>query len=93
MQRNYLKEMIANRLGLVPRVEVEMLVQTAVKAAILKDMPRWLAQEADAEKFNLPDPSVYGNQADLFRKLSWVLQAVDITAQSVAVSKFSVARE
>jgi phage portal protein BeeE len=79
--------------GLMTQKEAQAAIVEAVKAAMLKDMPRWLAQEADAEKFNLPDPSVYGNQADLFRKLSWVLQAVDITAQSVAVSKFSVARE
>lgn len=73
--------------GLMTKKEV----QAAIKA-VTDTLPRWLAETANAEKWNQPDPSVYGNQADLFRKLSWVLQAVDITASSAAVVKFSVAR-
>lgn len=53
---------------------------------------RWQLQTAEAEKRNLPDTSIYANQADLFRKLSWVLQAVDITASAGAMTPFNVRR-
>lgn len=56
------------------------------------DYPRWLRETAEAEKFNIPDPSVYGNQADLFRKLSWVALAIDLLASTAAIAKFSVSR-
>lgn len=79
--------------GLMTKTEAAAMVQQAVKAAVSGSMPEWLLQTADAQRFQLPDPSVYGNQADLYRKLSWVLQAVDNTAKAAAVTKFSVARE
>jgi phage portal protein BeeE len=77
--------------GLFSKKEAQAIAQEAVKAA-LKDIPDWLSQTAEAARWQLPDPSVYGNQADLFRKLSWILQAVDNTAKASAVTKFSVAR-
>lgn len=78
--------------GLLTKKEAQALAVEAVKAAMLESMPRWLAETADGERFNLPDPSVYGNQADLYRKLSYVLMAVDNTAKASAVTKFSVMR-
>lgn len=77
--------------GLMTRKEVQQQIEEALKAEIGKYQP-WLLQTADAERFNLPDPSVYENQADLYRKLSWVLQAVEITANAGAVSRFDVKR-
>lgn len=78
-------------LGLITKKEYEQKV-LAIKAELLANLPSWLYQTADAEKFNIPDPSIYGNQADLYRKLSWVLQAVDITASAGALSRFDVKR-
>ena len=63
----------------------------AIKAQRQK-WEQWQLQTADAESYTLPDPSVYGNQADLYRTLSWVLLAVDITAAAGALTPFSVAR-
>jgi phage portal protein BeeE len=57
----------------------------ALKAAIVQNMPRWMGATAEAEAFSLPDPSVYANQADLYRRLSWVLTAVDLVAQAVSL--------
>lgn len=102
-QRNYLKEMIANRLGLVSKADVETRIEStkadvvnqieqAVKTAMLENYPRWLQDTAAAEHFNMPNPATFGAQADLFRKLSWVLQAVDITAAAAALSRFDVKR-
>jgi phage portal protein BeeE len=79
---------LLSRLGLMTMKDV----QEAVKAAILKDAPRWLLETADAERYNLPDPSVYGNQADLYRKLAVMAQTVDIASSAAAVTDFAVYR-
>jgi len=61
----------------------------AVKA---ESYPNWLLKTADAEKWNIPDPSVYANQATLYQKLSWVLQAVSFVASAGALTPFEVER-
>lgn len=48
---------------------------------------------ADVEKFSLPDPSLYRNQADLYRRLSWVAIAIDIVARTCASQALSVVRD
>jgi len=50
----------------------------------------WLRAEAEEARFNLPDGSIWENQADLYRRLSWVLIAVQLVAQSCAAVKLSV---
>lgn len=64
----------------------------AFKAAVYDNLPRWLLETAGAEKWQLPDPSIYGNQADLYRRLSWVFAAVGHVAQAGALAAFSVAQ-
>lgn len=78
--------------GLVSKREYNLLLQEiqALKAAPAWE--RWQLETAGAEKFNLPDPAVYDNQAQLYRKLAWVLTAVDMTAQSAALTPFGVKR-
>jgi phage portal protein BeeE len=78
--------------GFLTQKESAQMVADAVKAAMLENAPNWLRQTADAERYSIPDPGVYGNQADLFRKLSWILQAVEITAHAAAVTRFDVKR-
>jgi HK97 family phage portal protein len=78
--------------GFLTQKEAAQMVAAAVKAAMLENAPNWLRQTADAERYSIPDPGVYGNQADLFRKLSWILQAVEITAHAAAVTRFDVKR-
>lgn len=79
--------------GLATKKEQEAILQelNALKADRAK-FERWQLETADAESYTMPDPSVYGNQADLYRTLSWVLLAVDITAACAALTPFSVAR-
>ena len=79
--------------GLVSQKDHEKLMQEleAVKASSAK-YEKWMLETAENESRLMPDPSVYGNQADLYRVLSWVLLAVDITASSAALTPFSVAR-
>jgi HK97 family phage portal protein len=78
--------------GFMTKKETAAAIDEAVKAALLESVPRWLAETADAYHLRMPDPSVYGNQADLYRKLSWVLSACEITAQFAATAKFNVSR-
>jgi HK97 family phage portal protein len=78
--------------GLMTIKEATALTQEAVKKALGDVMPKWLLETADAEHYNLPDPSIYGNQADLYRKLAAVTQAVDISSSAAAVVGFSVYR-
>ena len=79
--------------GIPSKKDIEKLTAeiTALKAS-RKEWENWQLQTVDAESYTLPDPSVYGNQADLYRTLSWVLLAVDITAAAGALTPFSVAR-
>jgi phage portal protein BeeE len=76
-------------LGLTTRKEMQALIEDAIKAEQVKYSP-WLLQTADAEKYNMPDPSIYGNQADLYRTLSWITSAVGITADTVSIVPLSV---
>lgn len=79
--------------GLVSTKEHEKLVREleTYKAKQAK-FEKWQLETAEAEQYNIPDPSVYGNQADLYRKLSWVLLAIDLIASAGALTPFSVKR-
>ena len=79
--------------GLATKKEQAAILQEmeALKASTMR-YEKWMLEAAAAEKFNIPDPSVYANQADLYRTLSWVLTAVDMTAQAGALTDFSVGR-
>lgn len=57
-----------------------------------KEWEQWQLATAEGEALTMPDPSIYDHQAELYRKLSWVLLAVDIAASAAALTKFSVAR-
>jgi HK97 family phage portal protein len=60
------------------------------KAAQPRKLSDLEAATALSEKFNLPDTSIYGNQAELYRRLSWVMTAVEMVANSVAATPFNV---
>jgi HK97 family phage portal protein len=51
---------------------------------------RWLYPEAEAERWQMPDPAVYGNQADLYRKLSYIGTVVDIVANACVNADFDI---
>lgn len=79
-------------LGLVFNKEYKKLLAEVEALKATPEYANWLLKTADANKYNMPDPSVFGNQADLFRRLSWVLQAVNITASSGSLPPFNVSR-
>lgn len=60
------------------------------KAEIPKQVSRWLFPEAEAEHWTMPDPAVYANQADLYRKLSYIGTVADITAGACTDADFDI---
>jgi phage portal protein BeeE len=58
------------------------------KAQPLK--PEWLLATAEAEKYKLPDMSLYKNQAELYQRLSWVHIAITQLAQACSVQMLNV---
>lgn len=60
------------------------------KTRPVENISPWARHYAEGEVFNMPDPSVYGVQADYYRKMSWIASAVEIRAQSCASVEFDV---
>ena len=56
-------------------------------------LPQWVVETAEAEKWNMPDPQVYANQADLYRKLSYIGTVVDVVADSCVDADFDITNE
>lgn len=77
--------------GSKARKELER--QLAEIKAALPDYQEWLLQTAQGEKWTMPDPAIYGNQAELYRKLSWILLSVDLTASAGALTSFNVLKQ
>ena len=71
--------------GLMTRKEFDRRMKVA-----MDNLPGWLSATAAASEYTGPDLSIYGNQADLYRKLSWVLTSVDLVAQGAALQNFNV---
>lgn len=53
-------------------------------------LPQWIVETAEAERWTMPDPQVYGNQADLYRKLSYIGTVVDVVADSCVDADFDI---
>ena len=78
-------------LGLTTHKELGAKLDAALKAREI-NYQSWLLQTAGAERFNLPDPSIYSNQADLYCRLSWVMAAVSAVAGDAALVELNVKR-
>jgi HK97 family phage portal protein len=52
--------------------------------------PDWLMQTAGVQQYSMPDLSMYGSQADLYRRLSWVQAAVTHVANAVSLVDFNI---
>lgn len=61
--------------------------------AQIDNPPNWLLRTAEAEQYALPDPSVYENQSDLYRKISWILSACENVAKVGAPVPFNVKKK
>ncbi len=64
--------------------------QLATIKAQAADYPSWALATAEARTYEVPDPGIYQNQANLYQKLSWVFQAVDISSNVAAATEIEV---
>jgi len=63
------------------------------KTASVDSSPSWMLADAHAQRYSIPDGTLYQNQADLYRRLSWVQIAVRAVASVVATCGFNVYRQ
>jgi len=74
-----------NRIGYINRREVVDIMKASGN-----QWPGWALADAGVEKWSIPDYSLYRNQAELYRRLSWVHTAVKMTAQTAAPTVLNV---
>ena len=77
--------------GLTTRKEMQAAIDSAIKATRMTN-EKWLLETARAQAWDMPDPSVYSNQAETYRVSSWVSTAVEMVASTAAPVPFSVKR-
>jgi len=78
---------ILNTFGLATRKQFN----EAVKEALSRELD-WLGETADAQRWDVPDPMIYANQADMYRLSPLLGTALDVLADDVGLSKFEVYR-
>jgi phage portal protein BeeE len=77
--------------GLTTKRELQAQLE-ALKLDMMPHLHQWLLETAEAERLSLGDPYAFEQPLTLYRKLSWILQAVDNTAAAGALARFDVKR-
>lgn len=85
-------ENVLQRFGYVSQSQFQTRISEAVKMELDKNSMRWLGDTADAQQWTLADPSIYANQADLYRLSPILGTALDILSGDMGTSKFNVKR-
>jgi HK97 family phage portal protein len=62
------------------------------KAERRSKTPDWMLADAASQRWSLPDPSLHSEQADLYRRLSWIQIAVSAVATIASGTPFAVRR-
>lgn len=83
---------VLNRFGFVSEREFTTRVTEAVKLELDRQLPRWLGETADAERWDIPDISIFANQADMYRLSPILGTAISILGNDIATSKLHVKR-
>jgi phage portal protein BeeE len=79
--------------GLVTKKDYQTLQKELETVKLeYEKLPRWLLEAAGAEKYTLPDPSLYETQSNLYRKLSWIAKCIDAFGNALPGAKFNVKR-
>ncbi|HEY6021462.1 MAG TPA: phage portal protein, partial [Candidatus Paceibacterota bacterium] len=89
------KAIVKERISITPRKLNQMItraVDTALKAQSTK-YPDILMGGSYDELANIPDRGIFKNQMELYRRLSWVATAVELTAQTAATTVLNVKRK
>lgn len=80
---------VLNRMGLTTTKQVQSQIEEAVKREIDK-VHVWLGETADAQRWEIPDPAIFANQADLYRVNPTLGTAMDVLMDDVGLTKFNV---
>lgn len=83
---------VLSKFGYISEKQFTRRVEEAVKTELVKNLPYFLGETADAMRFNMPDPSVYANQSDLYRLSPILGTAVELLSNDVATAQFNVKR-
>lgn len=79
-----------NRIGYVSQQQIAETLK--IEIGKLDKRHRWLGETADAQRWEMPDPQVFANQADLYRLSPILATALDVVAGDLGASKFQVKR-
>ena len=85
-------DIIFNRFGFINEKQFGAKLNEAVKLEIDRNLPLWLGETADAAKYTMPDPSIFANQADMYRLSPILGTAVNFLGADVGTSKANVKR-
>lgn len=85
-------ENILFRFGFISEKQFTLKLSEAIKNEIDRTLPVWLGETADAERWTIPDISVYATQADMYRLSPILGTAVNILGNDVGTSKLNVKR-
>lgn len=58
----------------------------------LEEVSHWLGETADAQRWNMPSPIIYANQADLYRLDPSLGTALDVLSNDVGTAKLNILR-
>lgn len=85
-------ERIFNRFGFISEKQFNHKVSEVVKAELDRNIPVWLGETADAAKYTMPDPTIFANQADMYRLSPILGTAVNFLGADIGTSKANVKR-
>lgn len=77
---------------MTPKESKRVMAQIEAMKLQLDNLPDWLYQTAESERYNIGNPERFAAPQELYRKLAWITQCVEITANSGALSRFDVKR-
>lgn len=83
---------ILQRFGFISEKQFNIKLSEAVKKEIDEKLPDWLSETAEAQKWNMPDISIFANQADMYRLSPILGTAVSLLANDIGTSKLNIMR-
>jgi phage portal protein BeeE len=83
---------VLNPFGYVSQKQFDHRLSEAVKSEIDKKLPKFLGETADAQKWAMPDPAIFANQADMYRLSPILGTAVSILGSDIGTAKVNVKR-
>lgn len=82
---------VMTHFGFFSQSQFEAKIQETLKKELEK-IQTWQGETADAQRWSIPDPSVFANQADMYRLSPILGTAIDLLGRKLGTSKFNVSR-